>query len=95
METLQKLSELRDLKGPSPAFTKVQLAYALMVVGGAEGVGRKRLAQLLGLGEGNRQDYGLKAGLSRLDTHNKKRPLTHRERKAAIPKLDKHYQLCG
>jgi DNA-binding MarR family transcriptional regulator len=52
METLQKLSELRDLKGPSPAFTKVQLAYALMVVGGAEGVGRKRLAQLLGLGEG-------------------------------------------
>jgi hypothetical protein len=38
METLQKLSELRDLKGPSPAFTKVQLAYALMVGGAARRV---------------------------------------------------------
>lgn len=49
---MESLQEIAQPKGPAPAFTPVQLAYALMVIGGEVGVGRKRLAQLLGLGEG-------------------------------------------
>lgn len=53
MEQLRKLFLAKEGKGPLPAFTGVQLVYLIMLVGAETFVGRKRLTQLLGIGEGS------------------------------------------
>ncbi|MCS6770049.1 MAG: hypothetical protein NZ570_06410 [Candidatus Caldarchaeum sp.] len=52
METLKQLSRAREFKGPSPAFTAIQLIYAVILIGSSAVMGRKRLTSQLGLGEG-------------------------------------------
>ncbi|MEM4574173.1 MAG: DUF4443 domain-containing protein [Candidatus Caldarchaeum sp.] len=53
MESIRKLLFTRQVKGPSPAFTGIQLLYLIFLVGSEPFIGRKRLTQLLGLGEGS------------------------------------------
>ncbi|MEM1946335.1 MAG: DUF4443 domain-containing protein [Candidatus Caldarchaeum sp.] len=53
METLRQLFLDRELKGPSPAFTTVQLLYAVFLLGSHTVLGRKRLTDYLGIGEGS------------------------------------------
>ncbi|MEM2095646.1 MAG: DUF4443 domain-containing protein [Candidatus Caldarchaeum sp.] len=53
METLRQLLEVREVRGPAPAFTPVQLLYAVILIGSSAVMGRKRLKELLGIGEGS------------------------------------------
>ncbi|MEM4190152.1 MAG: DUF4443 domain-containing protein [Candidatus Caldarchaeum sp.] len=52
METLRQLFLDRELRGPSPAFTPIQLVYAIILLGSYTVLGRKRLKDYLGVGEG-------------------------------------------
>jgi len=42
-----------ETKGPTPSFNIQHLIYAILILGSKDSVGRKRLAELLGLGEGS------------------------------------------
>lgn len=42
-----------DLAGPVPAFTLTHVVRALQIIGERSGIGRKRLSELLGIGEGS------------------------------------------
>ncbi|MEM1943601.1 MAG: DUF4443 domain-containing protein [Candidatus Caldarchaeum sp.] len=53
MEALRQLLEVREVRGPAPAFTPVQLLYAVILIGSSAVMGRKRLKELLGIGEGS------------------------------------------
>ncbi|MDW8063510.1 MAG: DUF4443 domain-containing protein [Candidatus Caldarchaeum sp.] len=53
METIRKLLSSKEMKGPLPAFTGVQLVYMILLLGSEPFVGRKKLTQLLGVGEGS------------------------------------------
>lgn len=53
METVRKLLLSKEVKGPLPAFTGVQLVYFIFLVGAEPRVGRKKLTRLLGVGEGS------------------------------------------
>ncbi len=53
MEALREVLQARELRGPSPAFTPVQLVYAVLLIGSSGFLGRKRLKDYLGIGEGS------------------------------------------
>ncbi|MEM4353204.1 MAG: DUF4443 domain-containing protein [Candidatus Caldarchaeum sp.] len=53
METLRQFFLDKELKGPSPAFTPIQLLYVILLLGSCTVLGRKRLRNYLGLGEGS------------------------------------------
>ncbi|MDW8084564.1 MAG: DUF4443 domain-containing protein [Candidatus Caldarchaeum sp.] len=53
MESIRKLLLSKETKGPLPAFTGVQLVYLILLVGSEPFIGRKKLTQLLGVGEGS------------------------------------------
>ena len=50
---LDSLLKMGDVKGPTPAFTHVHMIYALTLLHQLGRAGRKRLSELLSLGEGS------------------------------------------
>lgn len=53
VDGLMEILRLGDVRGPLPAFTHVHVVYALMLIQKHSKVGRKKLSELLGLGEGS------------------------------------------
>ncbi|MEM4383965.1 MAG: hypothetical protein QXH32_04735 [Candidatus Caldarchaeum sp.] len=53
METLRQFFLDKELKGPSPAFTSIQLLYVILLLGSYTVLRRKRLRNYLGLGKGS------------------------------------------
>ncbi len=53
MEALREIFQDHGPRGPSPAFTPVQLVYAVLLIGSSDFLGRKRLKDYLGIGEGS------------------------------------------
>ncbi|BAJ50370.1 conserved hypothetical protein [Candidatus Caldarchaeum subterraneum] len=53
MEALRKILSVKEGKGPSPTFTEPQLVYLIFLIGSEPYIGRKRLKELLQLGEGS------------------------------------------
>lgn len=50
---LEQILSLGDVRGPLPAFSPVHMIYALMLIQDYGRIGRKRLSDLLSLGEGS------------------------------------------
>jgi len=52
-EMLRELFADVGVKGPTPAFTPVQIVYTILLLGSSEEIGRKRLKERLKIGEGS------------------------------------------